>query len=251
MAKNYRIIDLSQPFGVNTPIWPWPTMNDVEIKRVAFHERDQKTTSVITTKMHASTHTDAPYHALNDGKTIDQMPLDSFYGTGVVISIPTKKWEVITPKHLEGAKPKIQKGDIVIINSGWHKKFRVSNYEYFNHFGGLYREAALWCVEKGVKAVGVDQGAMDHPLAHYPLSRFAPWLDAEYRKETGHDPDIEFPEYEPFHKICLGNDIAVYENLGGDIDKVTGMRVTIAGFPIRWEGGDGSLVRVVAIVEDE
>ena len=29
-----------------------------------------------------------------------------------------------------------------------------------------------------------------------------------------------------------------------------GQRVTIAGFPIRWVGGDGSMVRLVAIVEE-
>lgn len=250
MAKKYRIVDLSQPFGFNTPLWPWPVMYDVEIKRVAFHERDQKMTTVITTKMHASTHTDAPLHVIDGGLSIDQMPLETFYGTGVVVYIPTKKWEVITPKHLEEARPKIERGDIVIINTGWHKKFGVSNYEYMNHYGGLYKEAAEWFVEKGVKAVGVDQAALDHPLAHYPLSKYAPWLDEEYRRETGKDPAEEFPLYEPCHKILLSHGIAGYENIGGDIDQVTGMRVTIAGFPIRYVGGDGSLVRVVAIIEE-
>ena len=33
-------------------------------------------------------------------------------------------------------------------------------------------------------------------------------------------------------------------------DEVLGQRVTIAGFPIRWVGGDGSMVRLVAIVEE-
>jgi kynurenine formamidase len=41
-----------------------------------------------------------------------------------------------------------------------------------------------------------------------------------------------------------------YENVGGDLDQVVGKRVTIAGFPIQWEKGDGSIVRVVAIVDE-
>ena len=41
-----------------------------------------------------------------------------------------------------------------------------------------------------------------------------------------------------------------YENVGGDLDQVVGMRVTLAGFPIRWEKGDGSIVRLVAIVDE-
>ena len=37
--------------------------------------------------------------------------------------------------------------------------------------------------------------------------------------------------------------------LTGDIDKVTGKRVTIAAFPWRWMKGDGCIVRMVAIVD--
>ena len=29
------------------------------------------------------------------------------------------------------------------------------------------------------------------------------------------------------------------------------MRVTIAGFPIRWTKGDGSIVRLVAIIDED
>ena len=40
-----------------------------------------------------------------------------------------------------------------------------------------------------------------------------------------------------------------FENVcGEDIDKVP-EALTIAAFPIRWEKGDGSIVRVVAIVD--
>jgi kynurenine formamidase len=42
-----------------------------------------------------------------------------------------------------------------------------------------------------------------------------------------------------------------WENVGGDLDKVTGKRVTISGLPIRWVGGDGSMVRLVAIVDEK
>ena len=53
----------------------------------------------------------------------------------------------------------------------------------------------------------------------------------------------------PNHKLLLGNDIMGFENVGGDIDQATGMRCTIAGFPIKWVGGDGSMVRLVAIID--
>ena len=39
------------------------------------------------------------------------------------------------------------------------------------------------------------------------------------------------------------------ENVGGDIDKVTGKRVTFSFFPWRWTRGDGCIIRLVAIVD--
>ena len=40
-----------------------------------------------------------------------------------------------------------------------------------------------------------------------------------------------------------------FENVGGELDKVTGRRVTFAAFPWRWINGDGCIVRLVAIVD--
>ena len=47
----------------------------------------------------------------------------------------------------------------------------------------------------------------------------------------------------------LGNGIVGFENVGGQIDDVTGKRVTFAAFPWRWTQGDGCIVRLVAIVD--
>jgi kynurenine formamidase len=250
------IYDLSQPFGTNIPIWPWVgAMQDVKIERVLYWERDafpggcKKQSTVITTKMHAATHIDAPAHVISNGTPVDKIPLTSCYGTGVVISIPKKKWEVITPEDLENTEPKIEPGDFVVINTGWHHLWKVDNYAYMNHSPGLYKEAAEWLVERKVKGVAVDHPGLDLSLAHTPLDKGMPWLDREYKEETGRDPAIEFPIYEPAHMILLGNGVVGIESAGGDMDQVTGQRVTIAAFPIRYEEGDASMVRLVAIIE--
>lgn len=62
------------------------------------------------------------------------------------------------PEDLENARPKIEKGGIVMINSGSHHKYSDS-IEYFCYSPGLYRESGEWFVEKGVKRIGVDQHA--------------------------------------------------------------------------------------------
>jgi kynurenine formamidase len=245
-----KLFDLSQPFGHNAPLWPY--FEDVKIERIHYHAKSGVLTQKITTTMHCTTHADSPAHVIEGGAYTHEIPLEKYYGTAVVVSIPKEKWEVITPEDLEHARPKIEKGDIVIINSGWHK-YWGDNRKYFAYSPGLYKEAGEWFVKKGVKAVGVDQQALDHPLAtaigpHGP-GPILPDVCAEYKKETGRDVIEDFPLWEPCHRAILGNGVMGWENVGGDIDQVTGKRVTIAGFPIRWVNGDGSIVRLVAFVD--
>ncbi len=246
-----KLYDLSHPFGHNAPLWPY--FDDVKIERVHYHAKSGVLTQKITTVMHCTTHADSPAHVIEGTPYTHEIPLDKYYGTGVVVSIPKGRWEIITPEDLEKARPKIEKGDIVIINSGWHKYYG-DNRQYFAYSPGLYKEAGEWFVERGVKAVGVDQQALDHPLAtaiapHGP-GPLMPDVCEEYRRETGRHVLEDFALWEPCHRAILGNGIMGWENVGGDIDQVTGMRVTIAGFPIRWVYGDGSIVRLVAIVDE-
>jgi len=47
--------------------------------------------SQVVMSTHQGTHLDAMYHFLDDGKTIDQMPLDWFYGPAAVLRIPARR----------------------------------------------------------------------------------------------------------------------------------------------------------------
>ncbi|MDW8360737.1 MAG: cyclase family protein, partial [Candidatus Caldarchaeum sp.] len=121
---------------------------------------------------------------------------------------------------LERVDPPIEKGDIVIINTGWHHYYGDS-VAYFCYAPGLYKEAGEWFVRKQVKAVGVDLPAMDHPLGtrlaqgagHPPLM---PWLLEEYKKEKGRDVYQDFPYWEPCHRILYTHGIMGFENIGGE-----------------------------------
>ncbi len=251
-----KIHDLSQPWGVDTPLWPFPgPRQDLVFTRGEYLERFHKRSVTYTGTLHAGTHMDAPSHVLHPcegGVMLDKVPLENCYGTGVVVDfrhMVNMKWHIITAGDLEKAQPTIEPGDFAVFNTGWHKFWRWNNYAYYNHFPGLGPEAAAWLVEKKVKAVAGTWGATDSPLWHYPLSQTMPWLDREYRKETGKNPDEEFPSYEPCHRILLKNGIVTIENAGGDVDQVTGRRIKIAAFPFRCEMADGGFVRLVAIEE--
>src|SRR5947207_4455152 len=113
--------DLSHPWGHNAPLWPY--FPDIKIERFHYHAKSGVLSQQITTFMHSTTHTDAPAHVIEGTAFMDEVPLERYFGTAVVVSIPKGKWEKIMPEDLERAEPKIEPGDIVIINSGWHKYY--------------------------------------------------------------------------------------------------------------------------------
>jgi len=257
LGKEVEVYDLSQPFGPGVPLWPY--FEDIKIERIHYHAKSRVLSQVLTHTMHVSTHADSPVHVEEGFPSTEQIPIERYIGKGVVVSIPKGKWEVITAEDLEKAEPPIEKGDIVIVNTGWHR-YWGDTVKYFCYAPGFYIEAGEWFVKKGVKAVGTDTQALDHPLATREAwcqgegderNRVLPWLADEYKKETGRDVREDFPLWEPCHRLLLTHGIMGWENVGGDVDKVTGKRCTIIGLPIRWVGGDGSIVRLIAIVAKE
>jgi kynurenine formamidase len=254
MAK--RFYDLTVPVGYMTPDWMGhESHGDRHLERAHRHEvpiapgMSRQVSVYLGDTWHKGTHFDGQTHHVEGGITSDKMPLESFYGTGVIVDFRyMKKWQVVTAKDLENAKPNIEEGDVVLMNTGWHKYWRVDDYIYYNYYPGMYTVAGEWLLKKKVKMIGGTWGATDICLAHYPLKHMYSNLYKEYVAETGRDPDKEFPDYEPCHQIFSSNMIPALENVGGDIDEVTGMRCTIAAFPIKM-ADHGHMVRVVAIVD--
>jgi kynurenine formamidase len=242
--------NLSTPWAHGMPQWPSKANMNIRVKE--FHAKDGLQVLEYEGIMHRGTHMDAPIHVLENTPFITGYETWRFFGTGVAVSIPKGKWGVITPEDLEKARPKIQPGDIVMINTGSHHNWG-DNPEYFAYSPGLYKGAAEWLVEKGVRLVGIDVQALDHPLGtvlgpHGP-GPIQPFLNDEYKAETGRDIIEDFPYWEPCHNILMTNGIPGIENIGGDLDKVTGKRCTFMAFPWRWTTGEGCALRVVAVID--
>ena len=80
----------------------------------------------------------------------------------------------------------------------------MNNDKYYNYYAGMGPEVAKWLIhEKKIKGITGTWGATDSPLWHYPLKEQMPWLDTAYRKATGKNPDVEFPDYEPCHRMFM------------------------------------------------
>ena len=245
-----ELYELSHRWGMYTPIFPG--YEEIKLERITHHAKQGVMTHKIITIFHTSTHLNAPIHLVPGAAAIGDLALETFFGTGVVVSIPKRKWGLIEPSDLERTKPQIKAGDIVLINTTWHRKYSDSK-EYFGYAPGLSKRAAEWLVEKRVKLVGVDTACVDHPLGtflgpHGP-GPAQPHLDVEYKAETGHHIIEDFPYWEPAHKIMMTNGIPGIENIGGDIDAITGRRCSFFAFPWRWPEGEGCALRVVAVID--
>src|SRR5260370_38325955 len=98
-AMGLEFYNLSHRFGFQSPNWPY--FEDVKIERIHYMAKSGVLSQRITTSMHNTTHIDAPAHVIQGTPFIDEVPLPHFFGSGIVVSIPKKKWEPITYDDLQ------------------------------------------------------------------------------------------------------------------------------------------------------
>ncbi|CAG0906866.1 unnamed protein product, partial [Cyprideis torosa] len=215
-----EIYNLSHEFQQHMP--EWPSSPGVNITIDKFHAKDGLYQVNWEGIMHRCTHMDAPIHVTENTPGIDEYPLWRLAGTGVAVSIPKDKWGIITPQDLEEASPSIQKGDIVMINTGFHHKWADCD-DYFAYGCGISGAGAQWLVDKKVKCVGYGCQANDHPIAtklvDHGLGPSQPHLIEEYRAYTGRDPKKDFPDWEPAHKTLMADKVSLETGAPSDTRK--------------------------------
>src|SRR3989344_9402089 len=113
-----KIIDLTHTFTSNMPVYPGDPKSTLE--QVANIEKDTFNDHKITTVMHVGTHMDAPLHMIENGKRIDEINLERFFGKGLLIDVRGRK--EIDSSVLKGIQ--IEKGSIVLIYTGFGNKYR-------------------------------------------------------------------------------------------------------------------------------
>lgn len=222
MATIKKIYDLSQPLYHNCPGWPDYAMTTISADfRIGLNGFNSETLSMNT---HTGTHLDVPYHFFENGQTVDQVPLESFMGPGVFCDLRHKKPDTpITVEDLAPYLPLIEKGDIVILNTGFGPK-RAMTDEYLHKWPYLSGPAAEALVKAGAKGVGIDGLSIGG------------WGSAEKGR--------------PCHEVLLSAGVfAIEEVLIPDalMDAVKdGKKRLVSCFPLLLQGCSGSPVRMVA-----
>ncbi len=225
-----RIIDLSQKLydGLATH----PSHPRIVINNFVTHEftapRYKPPCKGFATKQllisdHAGTHVDAPTHFHADSESIDQQPLERYFGEAILLDVSHKEIQQpvdinLVRQTLERDRLDVRRGDIVLIRAwsgGWedHDYHRVS---------GLTVEAAQWLRERGMKAVGIDLGNIED--------------NADMTRRV--------------HVYLLQEKVPIYENLA-NLGALPAKRFVFVGFPLSLKDCTGSPVRAVALIGDE
>ncbi len=203
-----RFIDLSVRLNKDTPVYPGDPKTKIEPGGIL--DKDGYEDHYVCLGTHVGTHVDAPRHMIAGGKALDQFPIDKFIGRGVYIKVNSRKFDLEQVR-----KADIREDDIVLFHTGMSAVYHKS--EYYDNYPAMARDIANYLVGEKVKIVGVDMCSVDHG---------------------------------PFgvHKILLGNNILIIENLV-NLQTLAEKKFRVYAFPLKLQI-DGAPTRVVVEMLD-
>jgi arylformamidase len=148
-----RIYDISLPISAALPTWPGDP--PLELELIESMERGaHANVSRIASSVHLGTHVDAPHHFLNDGRTVDLLPLDILTGLCYVAQLPDAM-DAITEEVLEGI-PIAEGTERLLFGTRNSHLWARGETAFQEDFVAITEDGADWLVEHGIKLVGVD-----------------------------------------------------------------------------------------------
>lgn len=209
-----RNMDLTMPFSERTI--PVPGHPRPQFEPLTSLEQDGVRNTTMTCSIHTGTHVDAPSHFIPDGATIDEIPIESFHRTVILLDLRemAHPGEPITLEHLNGAGfgPSESRDAILMLATGWTDRAWESEKLYeMNPY--LAQDAAEAIAEVSPSAIGLD----------FAVDDTKPW---------------------PNHTILLGTGVLLIENLMR-LPKLPRDGFEVMAFPLRLVGENGGPARVV------
>jgi kynurenine formamidase len=222
----YTMVDLTHTIDEKIPTWDGVhgfkkelTIDYSQCKsEVKF--RAQKFTTVAG----IGTHMDSPAHTTPGGATIDEIPLEQLIAPCVVIDISASSNEhySLTPQDIElfeKTHAPIQKGDFVMVRTGWEKFWDTpEKYRNGHKFPSVSKEAAELLLQRGVVGLGIDTLSSDRPEDGFPV-----------------------------HKLFLGNGKYFVEN-AANLEKLPPTGSFILCLPIKIKDGTEAPIRLIGLI---
>jgi arylformamidase len=212
LASSMDWIDISAAVCPETaPIFPDdPPVHFRWAKQIAKGDKDNL--SAMDMGLHTLTHVDAPLHFVENGTTIDEVPISKLIGPARVISIDVSV-DVIDAAEL--CKHDLVGVKRILFRTRASTKNWLYDREFHRDYTGIAPDAARKIVEAGIDLVGVD------------------YLSAEQFQAKD----------APTHKTLLGNNVLIVEGL--DLRNVTEGDYTLIVLPLKLAGREAAPARAL------
>jgi arylformamidase len=208
-----KIYDVSLTISPEMPVWPGDPVVALELVE-SMDEGAHDNVSHLSTGVHVGTHVDAPHHFLNDGRTVEQLPLEILTGPCYVVQLPDGV-EAITAEALEGMS--LPTDTIRILFGTSNSRFwSRGELEFQEDFVAVTEDGAEWLVKHGFQLVGVDYLSV------------APYNDST-----------------PTHRVLLQAGIVVVEGL--DLSAVPRGFYDLYCLPLKLLGAEGAPARTILV----
>lgn len=210
-----NLIDISLTLHPDLPVWPGDA--PVMLERVrSIAEGNTSNDTRLRCSVHAGTHVDAPCHFLENGASVDQLPLDVLVGPATVVAI--EDTSVITPNDLMDRN---LPGDTrrLLIRTPNSELWSDPSHRFHRDFVALNPAAAQWVVDQGIRLIGVD------------------YLSVQRYSDTN----------AATHRILLKAGVVIVEGL--DLRGVRPGSYELMCLPMKLAGSDGAPARAVLIEE--
>ncbi len=212
-----RVHDLTATLETHMPTWPTSPLPVFE--PTAFLARDGVNMERISCTSHTGTHVDAPYHFVEDGRTVDTIPPGDLVGPAVVLDVRAEiEGTFIRRASLVKHWPKGPAPAFALLRTDW-SRHRAPTQRYLYDFPGLEVPAAEFLVEQGIRGVGIDTLGIDV------------YANSKYEA----------------HQVLLRRGIWVIEALDHLDQLREGVRYTLVVAPLKIRGGSGAMSRVLAL----
>jgi arylformamidase len=206
------IFDVSVPLSNNMPVWP--SGPAIRIEPRPHLSRDKSYTvheTVIQMGSHMGTHLDAPYHFLENGKKLHELPLQRLIGKATVFEIPG-----VRSIGLAQLQP-LQWGAVERVLFKTENSKHWQDETFYQDFVYLEPEGARFLVDRGIRLVGID------------------YLSIEKYKSERHVT----------HFTLLENDVVIIEGL--NLSEVSPGEYSMIALPLNLVGTDGGPTRVILL----
>lgn len=213
-----KLLDLTLEITPDMPMFPGSPQPAI-MPQTIISEYGYSTETLFLSS-HSGTHMDAPFHFVQDGLRIHQIPTERLSGKAALIGVETAAGESIDASDIrryETVWGTIPDNTPVIFRTGWQS--HLNQDDYFVHNPGLSWEAAKYLASKKVSLVGTD----------------APSID------TGGDDTF------PAHRI-LAQAGAVNVEALAHLDQIKTHTLDFIILPMNIHGATGAPVRAMAIL---